>query len=290
MRRGYSSKLIFSSTGQLVAFGTGSDACTEHECGSTSLRKSLTTFYEDETSALMVLRKNAKPGFSLCRLIFGKSQVRYPNLIHSHRISKFPEGLQFVLKDGPVPEALLGFAQYDLSGDLAIRFEEGYSREDPDVTGAWDERSFAIRVRGRKYVDALTGFHTALRNGQVGFAGKFMKREHLGGVVLANLALLEEQEMAHIRKAQADIESSLRLSVRSEQANINKEMQRLAGRSAGYLWTVWADEQESDILYCLNPGYGVTAEYYGPYTREELLAWAKAGYGYPLRRRVQRAA
>ena len=46
---------------------------------------------------------------------------------------------------------------------------------------------------------------------------------------------------------------------------------------------IWADEQESKVVYGFNPGYQMKATYYGPYTKEELLTWAEANGSYELK-------
>ncbi|MBC8741849.1 hypothetical protein F6X40_35465 [Paraburkholderia sp. UCT31] len=278
MHRGCESKLVFSNSG-LVGFATGSDHCTEHECGSEVLLSSLTAKSESEADAIDVLRRGQEPV--------------YPDLLESKRIVKFPQQLQFVIAEGDVPEAILGFAPQSLSECTnELRFIEGSKYQDPHVAGAWDSGSFAIRVRGVGYVQALTAFHEALRAGNVVFAATFLKRnERLGGVIMADLTKLSEDDKAAVKQAQKQFDSQLRLKARSRVVELNQEIVRYIGRGVGHLWPIWSDEAETDVVYGLNPGYGVDAEYYGPYTREQLLAWAKANCSYRLiRERAQQPA
>lgn len=163
------------------------------------------------------------------------------------------------------------------------------SSADPDVCGAWDEESFAIHVRGKKYVKALKGFYEAIKAGTVVFAGSFFERDRvsLGGVVLANTKLFGEQEKQSISKAQSEYESKLRLKARDESKAIRMEMEKLhGGRNSGpgYIWPIWSNAHETEVVYGLNPNHSDKAEYLGPYSKKQLLDWAKAQYGYKLTR------
>ena len=301
MRRGYDSQLVFSESGQMVAFATGSDACSEHEGGSEMMQAILTEKKTSEAEVLQALRKQAQPtGFlrTMLRGLFTRLRsgkpVKYPDLLDSKRIVKFPKELQFIVKhEGEAHEAILGLAQHDLSeyADHNLCFHKNMSQSDPNVAGAWDDRSFAIRVRGKEYVDALTAFHEALRAGKVGFAGTFLKREpRLGGVILADLTQLSEEDKAAIRSAQADMESKLRLKARSEEDALYKEIRQHTQRHIGHLWPMWSDEQETEVVYGLNPNSGIPAAYYGPYRKEQLLEWARENCRYYLRPNTPKGA
>lgn len=212
---------------------------------------------------------------------------RYPDLLASERISRFPPGLQFIEAPGEVPQAILGysrssltFAQDELSFPLKM-----HSDADHNVVGAWDEYSFAIRVRTERYVKALRDFHAALRSGKIHFGSSFLERRgiRLSGVILVNSEYLTAEDREAIKIAQKAYESKLRLAAQEETAAITREMHQLMGGvSFGFLWPVWADERESGVHYGFNPGYRMRARYYGPYTKEELLAWAKAKGSYML--------
>lgn len=275
MRQGYESKLVFSKSGNLVAIATGSDYCAEHEGGSKILQSSLTVHTDVSEQTIAALRK--------------KQQVVYPDILASKRIVKYPGELQFVKTDGDMPEAVLGFARHELKHYASeLRFREGLKSEDPNVAGAWDDRSFAIRVRGKKYVKALEAFHKAMLESKVAFAGTFFKREgqELGGVVLADLSKISDDDKKAVKAAQAKMESDLRLKAASEETALYEEARKHLGNNQyiGFLWPVWSDAQETEIHYCLNPGYGVKADYPGPYTKQQLLDWVRAKCSYQLKR------
>jgi len=275
MRQGFDAHLVFDEQDRLVAFATGSDACSEHECGSKSLQSALCKQPTSDAAIIAALKRN--------------EPVRYPSLLETKCITKFPPQLQFDVSRGSVPEAVLGFADNPLSDYYnELRFPSGsFSGIDINVAGAWDDCSFAIRVRTERYVNALTEFHDALRAGKVLFAGLFLKNRarHLAGVILANSEYLTGEDLAEVERAQQKYESKLRLKARDESGYLMQQLgQHMNTLLVGFLWPVWADDEESEVLYAFNPGSGVKAAYYGPYRKEDILAWAEAKGSYDLPR------
>lgn len=273
MRKGMNASLVFDDARNLVAIATGSDACTEHECGSKPLMSRLCSAPADDVKIVAAIKA-------------GKT-VAYPNLLASKLINQFPSELQWVDSLEPTPDAAFGFADRPLlSSPEDLRYSSWASpTHDNDVAGAWDERSFAIRVRGERYVTALRGFYQDLRLGQVMFAGLFFERRgrHLTGVILANTRYLTANDHAELAKAQARYESMMRLKARDDSAQLMHEMRQVSGTGGhfGHLSAVWKDSTESEVLYNLNPGWQVKA-HYGRYTRTELQAWAAAKFSYLL--------
>jgi hypothetical protein len=278
MRRGNDPMLVFSKSGNLVAIATGADACAEHECGSKPLLEALCVQPANDAKIIAELKA-------------GKT-VTYPDLLESKRITRFPASLQWIeaAEAGREPEACFGLANspIDFTRHELELFDRFSGTRDKDVAGAWDEGSFAIRVRGQKYVAALREFYKALRDGKVAFAGLFFKRDplHLSGVILADTRYLSDEDRQAIAVAQKKHEASLRLKARSEADMLMYQLsQKLRGThigGIGFLWPIWGDANESTVVYALNPGYQVNASYYGPYTKEELLAWGEAKGAYRL--------
>ncbi len=277
MRRGFHPRAYFEN-GQLVAVATGSDACAEHECGSRPLMRELCEQYTDETEVLK-------------RLISGK-RVEYPQMLEIKRIVKFPASLQFsIVENEETPEAVLSVYNGNVSSyfNTELAFPSPRSQDDQNIAGAWDERSFAVRVRGKGYVEALNGFYQDLRKKKVVFGGMFFHREPtiFSGVILVNSRYLSEADLANIEKAQHKYESALRLKARDDSTLVSHEVnEALKGRfgfgGAGFIWAKWKDEHESEVVYGFNPWNHKQAAYGGPYTREELLAWADAQASYKL--------
>lgn len=276
MRQGFYANLVLSNSGNLVAVSTGSDATTEHEIGIKPLLASMTNSFVDED---FLVKKLKSP---LRRF------AKYPDLAESRRIVRLPEQYQFIeTGTSQEPQAWLGVASSPLTNwERELPLHQKFSSSaDQDVSGAFDDRSFGIRVRGKKYVKALRQFDQAMRAGDVMFAGLFFNRPgmHLSGLVLANRKFLSDADKQAIQKAQAEWESKLRLKARDDSVELMRQVASLSGRSYfGHLWAKWADAQESSVVYGLNPSNDTPADYLGPYTREQLLDWARAKMAYTL--------
>lgn len=279
MRKGNHPAVLLDEAGHLIAFGTGSDACAEHECGMQSVLNALTDSVEQDATIVAALRRG--------------EPVVYPSLLEQRRIRR-PELLQFVETPARAQrpaEALLGYARAPLAeclGELDFPHPAASRGRDINLAGAWGERAFAFRVRGDALVAALREFYQDLRNGRGVFAGLFLKNTMLGGVIVANARHLGAWHRGSIARAQAKHESQLRLRARDDVKQLQAEMRAAVpvGKRVswpGFLWAVWADAQESELVYALNPSCNVSAQYYGPYTRQQLLDWAASGYAYELR-------
>jgi hypothetical protein len=289
MRRGFHAQLVFSNAGNLVAIATGSDATTEHECGAKPMMMALTDGVNAQEATVKQLQATG-----LKKLLQVVSPIQYPNLLETKRISKLPPELQFVEQQtNEGPEAWFGLCRQPFPCyENELRLNKAFSSDaDENVAGAWDERSFCIRVRGEKYVKALRLFWKAVQDGKVAFASSFMQRKgHLSGVVLANVQYISDDERANIRKAQAEMESNLRLRARDDSTELNRELTKILGNSPGYIWMRWKDAEESDIVYGVNPGYGVKIDWGTGYTRQQLLDWAQSGGSYQLTVRRDKVA
>jgi hypothetical protein len=280
MRRGSHPALLWND-GRLVAFGTGSDACAEHECGSKPMLQALTDGISQDEVLVDALRR--------------AKTVVYPSLLEQRRITNHGL-LQFIetpaAADAPC-EAFFGFCRHPLTeyrDELSFPHPAFSRGMNVNLAGAWDEQSFAIRVRGEQLVTALRHFYEGTRKGHGVFAGLFLKEPRLTGVIIADERYLTDEHRTGLSRAQAEHESKLRLRARDDSDALLREMEKAFPKDAkqsphpGYLWVVWADKTESEILYALNPGYGIPAGYYGPYTRQQLLDWAASGYSYHLTR------
>jgi hypothetical protein len=287
MRRGTNPRLLWDAEGHLVAFGTGSDACAEHECGSRPMLQALTDGVQQNDALVDALRQ--------------ARTVVYPSLLEQRRIVRH-DLLQFIEVPATAEarcEAYFGFARCPLTecrNELNFPHPAFSRGMNVDLAGAWSENSFAIRVRGEKLVTALRDFYQDVRKGHGVFAGLFLRGAMLTGVVVANERRLTEEHRAGLSRAQAEYESKLRLRSRDDSAALAREMMAVHPKGAshssapGYLWAVWADKEESEVRYALNPGYGIPADYCGPYTRQQLLDWAASGYGYQLTNKATAAA
>ena len=278
MRKGNNPALVFDKKGRLVALATGSDATNEHECGSKELMSALCEQYAGEDHLISQIRD-------------GKT-VKFPMFLDIKRITRFPEGLVFEETSGgagSLPEAIMGYAP----NKMALRIYEAelmfpvfqIQNVDKDVAGAWDSRSFAIRVRGEKYVKALKDFYTALRAGKVLFASTFFQRKgmRLSGVVLANSEYFRPEDFVAIREAEEEYYTRLRLKAHDESREIYRSVCDLLGENyIGHISPFRFDESGTQVLYWFNPDPRLNVGSRGPYSKEAILDWAKANGRYRL--------
>lgn len=286
MKRGASAGLFFSRSMNLVALWTGSDAVAEHEGGSDELMASLCSSQTPRSVMVADLRRGHEYASRFADAPAGAK--RFPDLLEVKRIVRDRPELRFQEREGDVPEALLSYADYPVDfDDSELRF---YPSGDQDAVGAWDSRSFGIRVRGVRQVRGLKAFHAAMKSGQIAFGGTFFKRDghQVGGVTLVHTSYLSEDDHQRLRAAQLEYESNLRLAAVDDSRALAAEMRAASGDRSlvgpGWIWAKWEDGNCDRIVYCFNPGYGIAADYYGPYTRQQLLDWAASRYSYRLKR------
>lgn len=280
MRKGNHPEMVLDPKGHLLAIATGADFTSEHEWGSKELMEALTAGAAPDKEALARSLKAGK-------------KVAMPDLMASKRITRNLSRIAYGERtDKGEREATVVFDAHTALlpfGNSFIDSELSFPRfSDPkDVAGAWDSRSFGFRVRGEKKVAQLREFVQALRDGKGIFAGTFLKqvgKQHLSGVTIAIEELLRPEHRAEMKKAQAEFESEVRLMAKARTAELLALARGVTGRSVGHIWPVWKDRVvDGDVMYALNPGYGVDAAYWGPYSFEQLQAWMKAGATSALR-------
>lgn len=269
MRKGFEAKILYTNNGNLKAISTGSDACTEHECGMGPVIDQLTSYGIAEAATIAALKKPS-----------GKS-VSFPSFLAKKRIvTKHPR----LLYQTDSAEAIL---QLDLrrgTADADVNLRWPGSTE-TDIVGAWYEQGFAFLVRGKKAVAALHEMYEALQTGKAVFAYDFLPAElRMTGVVLGIEARLD-LNIGRRATLQADYEDSLRLKAMDDTDGVLKEMRiatKLENFHFGFLWAVWGDDAKTFLKYRLNPGCNVKADYSGPYTRKELVDWAATRCQYRL--------
>lgn len=312
MRRGNNPRVVMTKKGRIIAIATGSDACAEHETGIKVMLDALCNQARDEAAIVSALKAGQTVLSRLDKTAGSPEEgaLYYPDVLESKRIVKNLDQLRFIEREEGTPEALLYFAPNELkfenlSSELSFPGHHPLPGEDGNMAAAWEERAFALRVRGALLVRALRDFYQAIKDQKVVFAGLIDDDafNRLNGIVLANTELFSPSMDVSVRNAQAKRESAIRLKARDDaqelgarmrmaaaQSVLTKSKGSIANLSPGHLWVRWADKEESAIQYCLNPGYGIKADYLGPYTREQLLDWAKTGYAYPLHARRSVAA
>ena len=278
MQRGNDANVLLNDRQEIIAFGTGSSACSEHEWGSKSMQADLCKAdLQTDEQLIQVLRA-------------GKA-VSYPQLLDRKAIARNLDRLTFKTGADENGEsiAVLGYSPHEGAVSLSHSQLHLY-RTSQNVAGAWDEGSFAVKVRGAEMVARLQQFYEGMLAGEGLFAGTFLAsfERDLTGVIIARRDRLQPEHQAAIAQAQADWEAGLRLKARSELDKFDavirqRQAQKLPARHPGYLWPVWRDRKvDGEVVYQLNPGYGFQSYSRGYFTIDELLSWANAGGVEPL--------
>ena len=271
MRQGWDGDMVLSTKGDLMAIATGSDSCTEHECGSEELLRALTG-HEAQSATDVAARLKSK------------ALAAIPSIVDRRRIRANLEKLVYEEgeEDG-APVAAFGFAGVDrtLHQGLLRSHELQLVRGKVDAfVGAWDSESFGFKVAGSKNVGRLREFARQVRDGNGVFAGTFMKGTkgmQVRGVCIAVEPLLRTEHRQAMAKAQAEFEATVQLEVlsRAEELREISWKTKAAGRNVVSIWAIWKDRiVGSEVLYCVNPGYRCKGPG-GPKTFEELRDWLR---------------
>lgn len=301
MRKGFNPQVLLNEQGDIIAIATGSDACAEHECGSREMQNRLCDFSYGRALPRGIVHKvgealglRESEFLSEDELIAALRKgwpVEYPTLLERKTIRRNLS--QIVYQEGTdksgAPVALVGYAPQG-HGLSFNNPELSFGCGDGHLAGAWDERGFAFAVRGKEWVAKLAAFASKLRKGQCLFAGTFLvdrPNARMSGVVIAAKDVLEPADLEAIAHAQAKWETDKRLQARSRINELNALFSQHRAVShvqwPGHLWPLWKAEVDGEVVYGLNPGHGVDADYYGPYTFEQLEAWMLAETKQPLR-------
>ncbi len=269
MRRGNRARVVMNEAGDIMAICTGSDACAEHEQGSTALTSALTG-------------KSAQTARDVAGLVKARGPQAMPDLMQMRRITERLD--RIVLAEAATefgPSAAVGFRAEGAGNGWADRLlkdsELRQWSQKEKVQGAWSASEFALRVNGEDLVHQLRVFVQGLRGGQGIFAGTFMEYEQgelMSGVCIALEPLLSDAHRQAMVKAQSDFEARVRLEVRSR-ADELMELYRVThggqGR-IGYVWGVWKGGQvDGEVVYHVNPAYGLNVP--GDLSFDGLAAW-----------------
>lgn len=292
MRKGFNAAVVLDKDGEIFAISTGSDATAEHEGGSKPMQHALCqpVLKQPEPGLLGKLAQACgltEPApltdEQLVSALRKGQPVVYPALIDRKAIYHNLDKLHYVAgTEKGEPVAVFGYSPDGLN---AVRVDQGELQLYPNekYAGAWDEREFGFKVRGEEMVGKLKRFAETAQAGDAVFAGTFLEDlegTRLSGVIIAVKSGVGPQHQAAIDKAQREWEAGLRLKAKARVDELiimgRRSDARPHAESPGHIWPVWTDGPDSDVAYALNPGYGVKAEYWGPYTFEELEQWILA--------------
>ena len=294
MRKGNYPELVFDKKGNIFALATGSDACAEHEVGSAAMQRWLCSGFAGKDSNIerklveQLRQADKQPGVMAKLLHLSPKPVAFPDLLSQKVIDSHLEHIHFVEgedKHLKQPAAVLWVTDRPSTPDLNYRELTIWKAED-EAAGAWDEHGFAFKVVGEKLIKKLKAFADKLKAGQGCFAGLFLAdsgNRRLSGVIVALHTELRPEHKAAIAKAQQDYESNMLLKSRSRVEELHAVAYPRHGarephlKTPGYMWPVWKDGVVGgEVLYALNPHNAVKAQYWGPYSFEQLREWIVA--------------
>lgn len=196
MRKGNRPSLLLTPAGEIFAIATGSDATAEHEWGCAPLMRELTGC-EPLTRQVAASGLRSKPEGDIPDVLAGRHITRDLDAL------VFEEGVEHPVADPAAaePVAVLGYsARHRLSHLLEFR-ELAFPRfgHDSGLAGAWDDSSFAFKVRGQDNVERLRRFYQAMQQGKAMFAGLFLDDipgVHAAGVIICNTEHLNDEHRA----------------------------------------------------------------------------------------------
>ena len=275
MRKGNKANVLLDSQGEILAIGTGSDSCAEHECGSMPMQRlfcrpgtpivSPVTGKQVALSELLIELRGNQQFFD--GYFNGTLNFEFPQLLERKRISNNLDRIAFgmgVCREGEPIGILacntdLAYAEKKLNyfGTQSVFNDKNraWDRTEAHVAGAWDEETFALAVKGEELIAKLGRFAKKLQLGQGLFAGTFLRTGEgadLEGVIVMDIAGLKPEHRVEIDKAQDEFEATLVLNSHEASTRVNQANQTHRGLGHSFVWNVWHPEEEhirdSDFL------------------------------------------
>ncbi len=258
MRRSGGVSWLLSDSGQVQGVALESNYCTEHEMGVSELRGTLG------------VPSQYKAGLK------DRVQTRAPTTLAYQ---------EYLLADGtPAAALLIGDARYaDSAADLSKNPQArkafldhqaffGFGKNET-LAGAWDSSGALIHVKGADEVLRLRQIKQSFEDRDIAFGnslsevgyfpnarGLVFMRASAVPEAIADLVLAKDQRQERLLKA-------------VEKLGLDKEL-RKQGKQWFALSPRWADSQESEIMFWLNPTDQYTNSA-GWYSVEQLREWGR---------------
>lgn len=179
----------------------------------------------------------------------------------------------------------------------SFHHQEEVRKAKGSIVSEWSGRNFRFcnALHGdEKMMKKLRRFYEQLQAGNCAFfsvrCGLWSGRE---GRIASGLTIVDRTRLSYAqdnywRVLAGEIKDSLALRKKSR---LDVILQRFRGGElrkdghieAGYFWPMWEDKKTKDtVVYGVNPAYNTRADYYGPYTEEQLVRWFDHGMSYRL--------
>ena len=259
MRRAHNDTDFFIEDGVLKGICLGYDFCAEHEWGIKGIKGDFG------------IGEKAKIGLDSCRT------------------TRTPEN--FVLIKKSKKEAVLGrLNKWDIQ-QAGIEKAKNYLIEsnelafygDKDLTCAWDERDFAIHVKGEENVKHLESIYKSFQENNIVVG---MKQ---GGWVLGKgltFCFYDSFDEEFKKTVLESHKSEQRLQDFVKKSGIHEKLKE-SGCKFFALSPSWRDEKEKEVRFWLNP-MDQKNNRYGYVSMEDLEAWAKGEGRIPVKKRSEK--
>lgn len=250
---------LLSDTGQIEGLSCGADFTSEHESGISGIRDAFGFKARHENGLPDRVAQKLPPVLVLRELKGADGKPEAWLVMASHRyqgLFSFPEGSQ-------PPE------------EPPFYREVQHSFSSPELRTAWDEDGVLIYASGEKSVGLLKQFHQMVQDKDLALGNAFTGsrsdwHSKAGGLVFVRASAIPQPL---VDKALADDQSAVRLCQAAEKLGLDKEL-KAAGKRWFALSPRWANDQESEIKFWLNP-YDQDSHHYGLFSVEELRQWAR---------------
>jgi hypothetical protein len=167
---------------------------------------------------------------------------------------------------------------------LARRVEGGwtYFKENCNYQSAWDGSGFRMFGLGKKEFKRLKDFYKAIQAGTCVIVPSnlpmFRDLTEVGGLALVDKSRMAFEDAKEVAQNSVALLERIMLYANSKQEELMTLVNKTANSSA-YIWPVM---KEGKIVYNINPGYQMKAQYMGGYTEAQIRRWCAHKCDYQL--------
>lgn len=294
MQRGYDPVIALGRDGMIAGVALGADCTSEHEWGIDDLRS-----------------KFCSGGFTTRDLenkLDASGEVPDFDLKTRDHINKNLEGIELVEEDGFVTITTYNreFARpifhrvgKDKLHSADAHYQEEVNKAKGSLATEWSGQNFRFcnaLYGDEKLMKKLRKFHEQIQAQNCAFfsvrCGLWSGRE---GSIASGLTIVDRTRLSYAqhnywRVMESELRERLVLRKHSRldvilQRFRDGELSKHGYIDAGFFWPMWEDKKtKTKVVYGLNPGYQVKADYFGPYTEGQLTRWFDHDMKYKLTR------
>ena len=254
MRSTYRNAVWVDNDGEFLGINLGADFCAEHEWGIKELKRQFGIDSDKMGIEKRAITKLVEDNFLL------DTKGKYGTLIFARSINYYVD-------------------KEDQRKDLFKRWLPSHllKQGETEITGAWDEGSFGIRVIGKENKAKLMELHKAIYNKDaIIMLGKFSDNpfENAGLMILIKSKLPKsftdaamEADLDSKKLQEADLATGIK-------AKLEKAGKRWMALSPRWIADARKANSKHPVQYWLNP-FDQQNNEYGWYTVEELELWAQ---------------